>query len=68
MQKVRKKMDDYKKFCMKCSWNDLDYGCSCPAYEEIYQCPMYMYYHPEEVKKFEEAMEKWIKQKAESEE
>ena len=52
-------IDDYRKFCMKCGWLDPDYGCMSPPYEEVYQCPMYMFYHPEEVKKFEEAMEKW---------
>lgn len=60
-------MDDYRKFCMKCGWHDPDYGCTSFIQEAVYQCPMYMYYHPEEVKKFNAAMEEWIKQKAESE-
>lgn len=46
-------MDDYKKFCLKCGWNDSDYGCTSPPNEEVYQCPLYMYYHPEEVALFE---------------
>ena len=49
-------MDDYKKFCMNCGWNDCDYGCTCPAYEEIYQCEMYRYYHPKEVEEFEKEL------------
>ena len=54
-------MDDYKKFCMKCGWNDPDMGCQSPSGEDVYQCPMYMFYHPEEVKQFEEDMERWMK-------
>lgn len=50
--------DDYKRFCVKCSWLDSDYGCISPPGEEVYQCPMYMYYHPEEVEKFN----KWVEQ------
>lgn len=52
--------DDYIKFCMKCSWNDCDYACICPPYEEVYQCPMYRHYHPEEVEKFEKSFEEWV--------
>lgn len=60
--------DDYKRFCLKCSWNDADLGCTSPRGEEIWQCDMYRHYHPEEVKEFEESMEEWYaKQKAESE-
>ena len=59
--------DDYRKFCMKCSWNDSDLGCTSPSGEEIWQCPMYIHYHPEEVKEFEQSMEEWAKQKSESE-
>lgn len=54
---------DYKRFCLKCGWNDEDYGCTCPKREEVYQCPMYMHYHPEEVKQFEHDMEEWAKQR-----
>jgi hypothetical protein len=61
-------MDDEKRFCRKCSWNDCDYGCTCPPNEEVYQCEMYIYYHPEEVREFNKAFEEWVKQKAESEE
>lgn len=52
-------IDDYRKFCMKCGWLDPDYGCTVDMREVVYQCPMYMFYHPEEVKEFDEAMEKW---------
>lgn len=52
-------MDDYKKFCMKCGWNDCDYGCICPPYEEVYQCPIYMRDHPEEVELFERSFEEF---------
>lgn len=45
--------EDYINFCMKCGWNDLDYGCISPRGEELYQCQMYMHYHPDEVKEFE---------------
>ena len=45
--------EDYIKFCMKCGWNDCDYGCTCPSYEEVFQCDMYAFYHPDEVKDFE---------------
>ena len=54
---------DEKRFCAKCSWNDCDYGCCCPSREEVYQCSMYMYYHPDEVNEFNKAMEEWVKQK-----
>lgn len=56
-------MDDYERFCMKCGWNDSDFGCTSPSGEEVYQCQMYMYYHPEEVEKFEQAMEEWERMK-----
>ena len=52
-------MDDYIKFCSKCSWNDPDYGCSCPAFEEVFQCDMYIYYHPDEYAEFIKSMEEW---------
>ena len=48
-------MDDEKRFCRKCNWNDCDYGCTCPPNEEVYQCEMYMYYHPDEVAEFNKA-------------
>lgn len=48
--------DDYKRFCLKCGWNDSDYGCTSPSGEELWQCPMYIHYHPEEVEKFNEDM------------
>lgn len=54
--------EDYKRFCMKCGWNDEDYGCTSPG-DWVYQCPMYAYYHPEEVAEFEKAMEEWAKQR-----
>lgn len=57
-------MDDYRKFCMKCGWNDSDLGCTSPRDEKIWQCEMYIHYHPEEVKEFEKSMEEWAKQKA----
>lgn len=47
-------MDDYIKFCIKCSWNDPDIGCISPRGEELWQCPMYIHYHPDEVKEFYE--------------
>lgn len=50
--------DDYKRFCVKCGWLDSDYGCISPPGEEVYQCPMYMFYHPEEVEEFN----KWVEQ------
>lgn len=55
--------NDFWEFCARCSWYDYDHGCTSPPYEEVYQCPMYMHYHPEEVKKFDEAMEKWEKRR-----
>lgn len=58
--------DDYKRFCMKCAWNDADYGCTSPAGEEVYQCEMYMHYHPEEVRQFEKDIQEWA-ERAESE-
>ena len=60
--------EDYKRFCLKCGWNDADYGCKSPSREAIWQCPMYMHYHPEEVEKFEKAMEEWAKQREEGSE
>jgi len=53
-------MDDYRKFCTKCGWNDPDYGCVSPPGEEVYQCPMYIHYHPEEVEAFNRSMEEWV--------
>ena len=53
--------DDYKKFCMNCGWNDCDYGCTCPTNERVYQCDMYIHYHPEEVEVFERSMEEWVR-------
>lgn len=53
--------DDYNKFCMKCSWNDPDLGCTSPPYEDVWQCELYRFYHPEEVKKFEEYCDRSIK-------
>lgn len=50
--------DDYKRFCRTCGWNDSDYGCTSPSGEEIWQCPMYIHYHPAEVEKFNEEMNK----------
>lgn len=57
--------NDEKRFCSKCNWNDCDYGCTCPPNEEVYQCTMYIHYHPDEVNEFEKAMEEWVKQKSE---
>lgn len=48
-----------EKICLKCSWNDPDYGCTSDIREAVYQCPLYMKYHPEEVKKFNEEVERW---------
>lgn len=28
--------DDYRRFCLKCSWNDSDLGCASPRGEEIW--------------------------------
>lgn len=53
---------DEKRFCSKCGWNDCDYGCTCPSYEEIYQCDMYRYYHPDEVEQFDKDMMEWAKE------
>lgn len=50
-------MDDYREFCMRCSWNDPDYGCISPQGEELWQCKMYQYYHPEEVERFEKSLD-----------
>ena len=54
--------EDYKRFCLKCGWNDEDYGCTSPMHEAIFQCDMYRHYHPEEVRQFEKDMEEWAKQ------
>lgn len=53
--------DDYRRFCLNCGWNDSDYGCTSPSGEELWQCPMYIYYHPSEVEKFNDDMNKWGK-------
>lgn len=45
--------DDYIKYCIKCGWNT-EFGCISPEGEEVYQCTLYIHYHPEEVKKFNE--------------
>lgn len=50
--------DDYRRFCLKCGWNDPDYGCTSPSGEELWQCDMYIHYHPDEVAKFNEVMNK----------
>lgn len=60
------KMDDEKRFCSKCNWNDCDFGCTCPPNEEVYQCEMYMYYHPEEVAEFNKSMKEWSEKKNEN--
>ena len=52
---------DYKRFCLKCSWNDPDMGCTSRFDEAVYQCDMYRHYHPKEVKEFEKSMEEWTK-------
>ena len=48
--------DDYRNFCVCCSWNDSDYGCTVPSEEKVWQCDMYRHYHPEEVEEFEQEM------------
>lgn len=56
--------EDYKRFCLKCGWNDPDYGCTSELDEAVWQCPMYRHYHPEEVKRFDgyvEELEKFMK-------
>ncbi len=58
----RMNMNDEKRFCSKCSWNDSDYGCTCPPNEEVYQCDMYMHYHPDEVEQFVKDMKEWAGQ------
>ena len=45
---------DFKKFCSKCGLYDSDFGCTSPSGEELWQCPIYIHYHPDEVKKFNE--------------
>ena len=42
-------LNDEKRFCSKSAWNECDYGCICPPNEEVYQCSMYMHYHPDEM-------------------
>lgn len=54
---------DFKRFCLKCGWYDDDYGCTSPSGEEVYQCNMYRYYHPDEVKRFEDDMKSWKENK-----
>lgn len=53
------KKDDYDKFCIQCGWNDSDYGCTSPVGTEVYQCPMYMHYHPDKVAEFNKACEEY---------
>lgn len=55
-------MNDETRFCNKCGWNDCDYGCICPSNERVYQCPLYIHYHPNEVNEFNKAMEEWQNQ------
>jgi hypothetical protein len=50
--------EDYKRFCLKCGWNDLDYDCISPSGEEVWQCPMYIHYHPDEVEMFNKSLER----------
>lgn len=54
--------EDYFRFCMKCRWNNVDFGCISPVGAEVYQCPMYMHYHPDKVKEFEKDVEEWCDQ------
>ena len=54
-------VDDYRRFCLNCAWNDTDQGCISPSGEELWQCEMYRHYHPEEVKVFDKEIEQWIK-------
>lgn len=56
-------MNYYKNFCLECGWNDSFYGCTSHLGEEVYQCPLYMHYHPDEVEQFNVEMEEWCKQK-----
>lgn len=53
--------DDYRRFCLRCGWNDSDYGCISPSGEEVWQCPMYQHYHPEEVEQFNQEMEEYYR-------
>lgn len=55
--------EDYRKFCLRCGWNDSDYGCTSPSGEEVYQCPMYIHYHPKEVEEFHKSMEEWCNER-----
>lgn len=55
--------NDYIRFCMKCNWNDPDQGCTSDYSERVYQCPMYMHYHPEEVKEWEKDCIAWMSTK-----
>lgn len=52
---------DYKRFCLRCGWNDSDYGCISPSGEEVWQCPMYQHYHPEEVVQFNREMDEYYR-------
>jgi len=58
--------EDYKKFCLKCVFLDEDYGCTCPPYEEVYQCDMYRHYHPQEVAEFEKYCDEYCRSNKES--
>lgn len=49
--------DDYRRFCLKCGWNDPDYGCTSPSGEELWQCDMYIHYHPDEVEEFYKSLD-----------
>lgn len=53
--------DDYKRFCLRCGWNDPDFGCVSPMHEAVWQCDMYRFYHPEELKQAEKEMEDFLK-------
>lgn len=52
--------NDYKRFCLKCNWTDPDLGCGVDPNERVFQCPMYMHYHPDEVKEWEEGYKEWL--------
>ena len=54
--------DNYKNFCLKCRWNDNDYGCTCPR-GEIYQCALYRHTYPEKVEAFKKVCKEWSKEK-----
>ena len=55
--------NDYIKFCSRCGWNDSDYGCTSPVGTEVYQCPMYIHYHPDKVAEFNKACDEYCKGK-----